>query len=225
MQAIFTYIIADPENRSGHGSAQVVAVAYTVQGIVSASDGYLPALFTASYEQAEVQIEANTIQVLDGETYRIVGASRDGRLSWDLLYVRHVKPWFAADRAAVGRLPWEQGSWLIYMPGAQVSGQVTVDGQVYMLNAPGYHDHNWGEWILTDALWNWAQYYESGLAFAMGDLIRQPEGGARIEFQGESTSFTKDQYRLRHTRWGFDAANHQWYPQQTMLHAEMIHDA
>jgi hypothetical protein len=65
-------------------------------------------------------------------------------------------------------------SWLVYMPGARVNGQVTVDGHVYEMDAPGYHDHNWGEWIFTDALWNWAQYAEPDLAFAMADFIRQP---------------------------------------------------
>jgi hypothetical protein len=97
---------------------------------------------------------------------------------------------------------------------------VTVDGQLYRINAPGYHDHNWGEWILTDALWNWAQYAEPGLTFAMGDVIRQPVGEARIEFQGEITRFTTDHYHLRHLRWAFDAEHRQWYPLHTLLHAE-----
>jgi hypothetical protein len=51
-------------------------------------------------------------------------------------------------------------------------------------------------------------------------LIRQPVGGARIEFHGERTSFTKDQYQLRHIHWSFDAENRQWNPLQTLLHAE-----
>ncbi len=220
VQAIFTYAIADPQNRAGIGLAQVVAVAYTSQGVVSAVDGYSPDLFSASYEQADVRIGGNAIQVLDGQTYRIVGASRDGRLAWDLRYVRRAEPWFAGDRLAVGRLPWERVSWLVDMPGAEVSGQVVVDGQIYMINAPGYHDHNWGEWIVSDALWNWAQSFEPGLAFVLGDIVNQPEGVASVEFRGERTVFTKDQYHLKHTRWAFDAENGHWYPIQTTLRAE-----
>jgi hypothetical protein len=54
----------------------------------------------------------------------------------------------------------------------------------------------------------------------MGDFIGRPEGAARIEFQGESTIFTKDHYHLQHTHWAFDAENHQRYPTQTTLVAE-----
>jgi hypothetical protein len=54
----------------------------------------------------------------------------------------------------------------------------------------------------------------------LGDLIGRPEGAARLEFQGESAIFTKDQYHLQHTRWAFDAENGRWYPSQTTLRAE-----
>jgi hypothetical protein len=220
VQAIFTYFITDPENRSGHGVAQMVAVAYTSQGIVSEIDAYSPNRFFASSDQADVQIETNAIHVMDRDTYRITGASRDQRLSWDLVYGRQAGSWFAADRMAVGKLPWEQMGWLIYMPGATVGGQVVVDGQVYSIRAPGYHDHNWGEWIFTDALWNWAQYAEPDLAVELGDFIDKPVGVASIDFHGRRTIFTKEQYQLEHTRWAFDAENRKRYPVETMLHAE-----
>jgi hypothetical protein len=220
LQAIVIYLISDPANLSGHGMAQVVAVAYTPRGIVSAVDVYAPDRWAASDERADVQIEANAIQVVDADTYRIRGESQDGRLSWDLLFQRQVPSWFAFDRLEVGQLRWEQMSWLVYMPGARVRGQVTVDGQVYATEAQGYHDHNWGEWVVTDALWTWAQYAEPDLALAMAGLIRQPLGRASVLWRGARTVFTQEQYRLWHTRWAFDAANTHWYPLQTMLQAE-----
>jgi hypothetical protein len=221
VQAIIVYRIMDPDNRSGHGAAHVQVVAYTAQGIVSADDVYAPALFSASEERADVQVAANTLQALDADTYRLVGTSQDGRLAWDLLYRRQAQPWYAADRATGGRWGWEQASWLIYMPGAQVSGQVAVDGQVYRLDARGYHDHNWGEWLITDAFaWNWAQYTEPGLALVLGDFDRWQADGVRIEVQGEITRFAQGQYRLTHTAWGVDAANGRWYPQGSTLSAE-----
>jgi hypothetical protein len=219
LQAMMTYFISDPADLSGHGVAHIVVVVYTPQGIVSAVDVHAPDRFTAAEERADVQIDANAIQVLDADTYRVMGESRDGRLAWDLLFQRQAQSWFAFDRLGVGKLPWEQMSWLVYMPGAGVRGHVTVDGQVYAMDAQGYHDHNWGEWMFTDALWNWAQYVEPDLAFAMMDFIRQPLGRARVAWQGERTVFTKEQYRLWHTRWAFDAANAHWYPLQTRLQA------
>ncbi len=92
------------------------------------------------------------------------------------------------------------------MPRAQVSGRLAVDGRVYEIDAAGYHDHNWGEWIPTDALWSWAQYSNPDLAFELGDFQGQPTGLASIDAAGERTVFTKEQYAFIHTRWAFDHA-------------------
>ena len=170
IQVIFSYAIIDPENHTGLGMAAVGAVAYTPQGIVNESDSFLQDMFSASYDQADVQVEGNTIEVIDSDTYRIVGSIGDGRVQWDLIYTRQADSWFGGDREKVGLFPWEQMSWLAYMPGAYVSGEVEVDGEIYSVNsAPGYHDHNWGEWIPTTALWNWAQYFEPGRDIGDGD--------------------------------------------------------
>lgn len=220
VQAIFTYFVADPANLAGIGLSQVTAVAYTPAGIVSLTDVYPVDAFEASYEQADVQIEANRIEVIDADSYRIVGATRGGRLAWDLTYSRQASSWFAADRMVVGSLPWEQMSWLVYMPRAAVTGQLTVDGQTYAVTTSGYHDHNWGEWVVTDALWNWAQYSEPGLAFELGDFIGGPVGLASLDVGGEHTVFTKDQYRLVHTRWAYDEVNRRPYPVESHFLAE-----
>ena len=70
LRAGFTYFVADPADLTGHGVAQVVAVAYRPPGIVSVVDGYSPDLFSASYDKADVQIEANRIEVIDADTER-----------------------------------------------------------------------------------------------------------------------------------------------------------
>lgn len=220
LQGIFTYFVANPEKRPGPSLVQVVGVVYTSQGIVSKIDIYRPEQFVASYEKADVQIEANTIQVAADGVYRIAGASRDGRLKWDLLYMSEAAPWYAADRMNVGRFSWEQMSWLIYMPRADVTGQIELDGQVYHIRAPGYHDHNWGEWNFTNALWNWAQYSEPGLALEIGDFIGRPVGVASIDVQGRRSIFTKKDYELTHTRWAFDTINRKQYPIETAFRAE-----
>jgi hypothetical protein len=97
---------------------------------------------------------------------------------------------------------------------------VELDGRVYTINAPGYHDHNWGEWIFSNALWNWAQYSQPGLAFEMGDFINKQVGVMSLDAHGERTVFTKDQYQLIHTSWAFDAENEKNYPTETTLQAE-----
>ena len=80
IQVIFSYAIIDPENYTDLGMAAVGAVAYTPQGVVNESDFFSTDTFSASYDQADVQIESNAIEVIDSDTYRIVGSIGDGQL-------------------------------------------------------------------------------------------------------------------------------------------------
>ncbi len=220
LQAIFSYFVTDPQDLLGHSQVQLVAVAFTGQGPVTAIDLYPLDSFTAGDEQADVAIDGSSVRVIDEHTYRITGSSRDGRLSWDLTYAQTARPWLAADALQVGGLAWEKMSWLIYMPRAMVTGRMVVDGRSFDVKAPGYHDHNWGEWVPTDGLWNWAQYSSRKIAFEMGDFIGKPAGVASVDFGGERTVFTKDQYTLRHTRWGWDADNRVLYPVESVVTAQ-----
>jgi len=100
-----------------------------------------------------------------------------------------------------------------------VVGRILVDGQTYVVNAPGYHDHNWGEWIFSNAMWNWAQYSQPGFVFDLGDFIGGSAGVASIELLGERTTFAKNQYSLIHTKWALDAENQKWYPIESVFSA------
>lgn len=198
----------------------MAAVAFTPGGIVSVADYYLPTAFSAEYAKANVQIgRGNTIAVLDPDTYLIAGATQNGRITWNLRYSRAASSWYAANRFSVAAEPWQLMSWLLYMPRAGVSGTLTVDGRSYNVSAPGYHDHNWGEWNLNGVTWNWAQYSEPDLAFGMGDFPDKPGGVASVEVNGQRFIFTSGQYRLTHTKWSYDANNNLSYPTQSVFQA------
>jgi len=230
VRAIFSYFVSNPENILELAQVRMVAVAYTGQETVTAMDSYPAGAFSAGEGQADVTIGdetagagiagAATVRVAGDGTYRIAGRSLDGRLAWDLTYSPEAAPWFAADRMQVGWLDWERMSWLVFMPRARVRGTLTVDGSPVSVNAPGYHDHNWGEWIPTDALWNWAQFSSPRLALEIGDFIGKPAGLVSLDLGGERTIFTHDQYELVHTRWGWDRVNHLFYPVASRLIAD-----
>ncbi|HYV86581.1 MAG TPA: hypothetical protein VFB49_11765 [Patescibacteria group bacterium] len=242
VQAIFSYFVTNPGDLAGLGQAQMVAVAGTPEGGVSTMDAYPPETFSASAERADVTIDPgadsrgaaggtgaggtgagvdlNTVRVADDGRYLINGGSRDGRLRWDLMYAPEAAPWPAFDSMPVGRLAWEKMSWLVFMPRARVTGTLTVDGRQYVVDASGYHDHNWGEWIPTDALWNWAQFSTPSAALEIGDFIGKPIGVVSLDLDGERTVFTRDQYSLVHTRWAWDAANRLLYPVESLLTAD-----
>ena len=150
--------------------------------------------------------------------------SGDHDISWNLVYVREGKPWLAADRRNVGTHPWELMSWLVYMPGATVSGTIAVDGQVYRVRgAGGYHDHNWGEWLPGVVTWNSARACSaSGISVALGGLPRVDEGTVGVDFEGERIVFERSlsQYRIVHGGWKYDPVNKRRYPTKTWLRAE-----
>ena len=114
----------------------------------------------------------------------------------------------------------EQMSWLLYMPRAHVSGTLTVDGHGYKIDAPGYHDHNWGEWNFATVSWNWAQYSQPGLSFDLGDFVGNPNGKASINVGGKRVVFAANQYKLVHAKWAFDQGNNLSYPIESVFTAE-----
>ncbi len=224
IQAIFHYSIFNPDNILQFGRTNVGANIFTPQGILHESDSFPTDSFWASETEPHVKIgnqDVNFIEVIGHNTFHIVGSIGNGRISWDLYYEPQIAPWYAADRQHVGRRPWEHMSWLVYAPGAYVSGEVVLDGKTYHVQqASGYHDHNWGEWNPFNALWNWVQYFEPGLALEVGDFRNSPVGVVGIEFDGARTVFQKDEYSLFHTKWESDPANNKWFPQVTWLLAQ-----
>ena len=224
VQGIFSYLVNNPLNLPGgllwFGIADMAAVVYTPAGIVNEADLFFTPAFSAEYGEANVRIgPQNAITVAGPNTYLISGASRDGRIAWNLRYEREASSWFAADRFQVATEPWQLMSWLLYMPRAAVSGTLTVDGKTYSIDAPGYHDHNWGEWDLNGVAWNWAQYSQPGLTFDLGDFPQKPGGVASVAVDGQRFVFASGQYRLTHTQWAYDSQNRLYYPTQSIFQA------
>jgi hypothetical protein len=224
IQAIFTYQIANPLNVSGLGISELSTAVYSSGGILVDGSAYFTPAFSASPLKANVTIgKPNAITVIDDNTYQITGATRDGKVSWNLLYQRTAPSWFAFSRLNVSSEPWELMSWLPYMPAAAVSGTLTVNGTTYQVNATGYHDHNWGEWNFETVPWNWAQVSQSNLTpaltFDLGDFPDEQDGVASVEVNGERYVFQHSQYTLIHTQWATDPTFNVEYPTQSKFTA------
>jgi hypothetical protein len=226
VQAALTYAVLDPANLSGFGLSAVTALVYTPEAQFTETAVFDPSAFFASDQQADVLIasgsSASSVQVLGDDLYRIVGSiDRAHRVSWDLLYLRLAPPWLGSDRRHVGLFPWERMSWLQYMPGASVTGEITVDGRRFSLvNTRGYHDHNWGEWLPFTVKWNWAQYFDARVAFSIGDFRDSATGVVSLATSAGRTVFAKDQYSIVHTDWQFDAAHLLFFPTTTWVIAQ-----
>lgn len=118
--------------------------------------------FSAREDRAEVRIgDDNRVDsgFPDGgqaERYRIRGRTRDGAMRWDLTYEAVNPPFLAGDHLP-GPLNWEFDSWILALPGARVTGSLTLHGARYDIQrGGGYHDHSWGVWLLSERIWAWA---------------------------------------------------------------------
>src|ERR1700729_3778872 len=221
VQAVLVYFITNPEQAgSTPAGGNMVAIAYTPGGVTTEVDLYPVSAFSAAYNLADVQLGGNTIQVTGDNMYQLTGASQDGAIVWDLTFNREAQSFQGLDLAALGAQPWEKMSWLVYMPRAGVTGQLTVNGTAYTINGSGYHDHNWGEWIQSDVLWNWAQYSQNGMWFDIYDFVGEANGKAHVGINGATFEFNKSQYQLVHTKWAYDSVNHVNYPIQTKFNGD-----
>lgn len=126
--------------------------------------------FWASVERADVTLAGNTLRVIDADTYELKATSADGEVSMALVYKQADMPQVLASNVHGGSA-WEISSWLVYMPSARVNGWVTVNGQrIDLVDATGYHDHDWGKWFVPGNVWAWAAFSDPSrqIAFDVG---------------------------------------------------------
>jgi hypothetical protein len=108
--------------------------------------------FYASYEKPNVSIgEDCNIKALDEDTFIIKGKTQNEKIIWNFTYNRLIKPY-----QHLGDF-----GWLCYMPSAEVTGEVEIEGASHNITGCGYHDHNWMT-ITKDLLtqWRWAETYD-----------------------------------------------------------------
>ena len=142
------------------GACAATAVVYdpSEDDEMTTLDPHLLVQWAASTEQADVTVKDNILRVLDDGTYWLRAETANGKAKFDLKFTQAASPQFLGDNA---NLPgtWEHMSWLVWMPHAKVNGTFEYNGKkTELVNAPGYHDHNWGTWLTTERMWVWAQF-------------------------------------------------------------------
>jgi hypothetical protein len=224
LRFVVGYAIFGPTNQAGR--AAVTALAFTEDATSSVTESFPTSAFQASIVEPELTVGGvNSVETLAEDTLRIAGSVEgEHAIAWSLTYTSEALPWLGSDRERVGVLPWERMSWYNLMPGARVDGWVVIDGQTYVVtSAAGYHDHNWGEWVPFEVVWNWAQFHEPGFSLGLGDFRNWPAGVVGIDVDGERIVFRQHQYLLVHTRWAWDVELGLPYPTESWLVASNGH--
>ncbi|MFZ5915360.1 MAG: lipocalin-like domain-containing protein [Chloroflexota bacterium] len=140
---------------------------------------YSRAEYRAAADHCDVQIGGCRAVAQDAGRYTL--SLRQGEIAAGLTYQSRLPGW----RPGSGYLFFDQASghffkWVVPLPRAQVTGTLTLDGQTQTVQGVGYHDHNWGNFVLADAFshWYWGRLFDGSgsQAVVFGDVVgRGPE--------------------------------------------------
>ena len=138
--------------------------------------------FKSSETKCDVSIGKSFIRSEDGlNRYRIyVDPDENNGYGVDLEFVRTAPSY----RPATGR--WSDGenhfSWFCAMPGADVNGTLTFQGEIVKVSGNGYHDHNWGDISIEHFIdhWLWGRAHVDGIS-VVASAVRFKEEVGGIE--------------------------------------------
>jgi hypothetical protein len=150
IQLLFSYSILLNETS---GLAIMMVVGFDKYKKYDIRDYYDKSEFNASYDKPDVTIgEECKIEALDENIFIIKGETQNRKIIWNFTYSRLIKPYKHSG----------DFGWLCYLPSAEATGDVTIDGINYNITGIGYHDHNW--MTITNDMptqWRWAEMYDA----------------------------------------------------------------
>jgi hypothetical protein len=151
---------------------------------------------TTSTSNANLNMGPESIAVSGAGVYTISGTVEDqaGNVaSWNLKYTQQL-PSLYGIRSLQSPIPGESMNWYVQMQTAAVSGTLTLNGETIHISALGYHDHNWGDFLLPTILWNWFQTSTPGLAVIGYDFYNLNKGQITVQVGSQLVTFSKNQY-------------------------------
>jgi hypothetical protein len=116
--------------------------------------------------------------------------------------------------------PNEEMNWYLQMPSATVLGILNFNGTPILIDATGYHDHNWGPWKLYNGLWNWFQTSNQDLAVVGYDFYSLGCGSITVLLDEEKITFEERAYQIINYDWELKPEAFQLYPTKTLVFAE-----
>jgi predicted secreted hydrolase len=118
--------------------------------------------YQASTQHCDVQIENCRAVREESGRYRLT--LQQGQVRADLLYEPQAPAW----RPGNGYLFFDDVSghffrWVVPVPLARVTGVLWIGDERLTVTGTGYHDHNWGNFVLADAFshWYWGRFQAS----------------------------------------------------------------
>src|SRR3989344_3849414 len=170
MAGYIIYYVLDPEHHTSLGSGWLVAR-------ILRGENFHGGLAKVPMDKIEFDTQTASARFGDAQlnektphNYEITGSVAD--VSWALDYKQSTPTIDAYKDGNFGILPWEKASWMVKMPRARVTGTISINGVPVQLNALGYSDTNWGEFVPFFSRYEWAQFNDEKISVVLGVIYR-----------------------------------------------------
>ncbi|OGI58372.1 hypothetical protein A3F19_01120 [Candidatus Nomurabacteria bacterium RIFCSPHIGHO2_12_FULL_37_29] len=164
------YYVIDPEKNTKFGGGRLL-IRIVKDGV---SYGLIKKI---DMEKVELDLLSASMSMGDAEIvekssyiYKIKGKANN--LNWNLDYRQRAPTIESFQNLNTCLIRWEKVNWLIKMPRAQVTGDITIDKEVFHVDALGYSDTNWGEMVPFFTKYEWGQYSDANFSLVFGMLYR-----------------------------------------------------
>lgn len=203
MAGYIMYYVLDPELKTSLGSGRIMARVLRGEEFHGG---------IAKVPMSEIEFDTHTASArfgrarLDEKTphnYQITGSVAG--VSWDLEYNQSTPTLDGFRDANFGILPWEKASWLVKMPRARITGAISINGKHIQLNALGYSDTNWGEFVPFFSRYEWAQFNDEKISVVLGVIYRWGavwKTYAYAEINKEIINFDSETFKIIERKWG-----------------------
>jgi len=185
------------------GAASLNAAVFGPDGATMKIDFHTLSHFWASFDQADVDLSGSKIRVLKDGSYEINASTADGAISMGLTYQPMDQPQLLADGVHAEK-SWEVSSWLAWMPSAKVNGWISSGGKrIDLVDATGYHDHDWGIWYVPGNVWAWASFsdLDQKISFDVGLHAAFQKSTAYFRLGDLRLFFPQDNFKYAFADW------------------------
>ena len=199
------YFILDPEQKTKVGGARVLARVFHRQKF-SGSIREIP-IDNVQIDALSATIDMGGAKILEKDQHNYEISGKVDNLSWDLHYKQQVPSIDAFQDVNCGIMRWEKVDWLIKMPRANVKGIIKTDDGIIEVDAVGYSDTNWGEFLPFLSKYEWGQYNDEKISFIFGvlyKLLKIQSTYFYLIIDNEVVRLENPKFSIKHKRWSTD---------------------
>jgi len=175
----------------------------TPVGLIDENDKYSLSDFTYESNPSVTINGANgwTTDTDGSGTVNVYGQTQNGSAQWNLLFSPGMESWCWANNTntEIGLTFLESFNWLFPSPSSTVSGNVTINGDVFQISGVGENDHVWGHFVPGVTLGHWMSaqgWSDDGQYMFYFANMNEAYGFIRLESSDDSFNFYNGDFQV-----------------------------